>query len=168
MKYLVLCLSFVLTITACKKDKEECAATAGTTVAPAAEEQVVTKYLQDSSIANTVELDNSGLYYKITQQGSSERPGLCSAITVKYKGKLASGYVFDQTTDNNTARFTLGGVIEGWKRSLLLVGEGAKISLYIPASLGYGATGQVNPRTGAILIPPNSMLIFDVEIISID
>jgi FKBP-type peptidyl-prolyl cis-trans isomerase FkpA len=170
MKYLAIVIfSLFLMASSCKKNKaEECTATPGTTVAPASEEQVVTKYIQDSSIANTVEFENTGMYYVITQQGNTEKAGLCSIVTVKYTGKLANGVVFDKTPDGATSRFTLGGLIEGWKRALPLVGEGAKIRLFIPPSLGYGANGQVNQITGAIIIPANSMLIFDIEVLAID
>ncbi len=168
MKYLVVSLSLLIIIASCKKKDEECAAVQGTTVAPAAEELVITKYIQDSSIANAVEFENTGMYYVTTQQGSTKRAGLCSIVTVKYTGKLANGIVFDKTPDGATSRFTLGGLIEGWKRIFPTVGDGTKIRLFIPPSLGYGATGQINPRTGAIVIPANSMLIFDIELLAID
>jgi FKBP-type peptidyl-prolyl cis-trans isomerase FkpA len=171
MKYLaILFFSVFLMASSCKKNKdEECTATQGTTVAPAAEEQVVTKYIQDSSIANAVEFENTGMYYVVTQQGNSKRAkDLCSIVTAKYSGKLTNGYVFDKTAEGATARFTIGGLIEGWKRILPTVGEGTKIKLLIPASLAYGVEGRVNQITGAIIIPPNAMLIFDIEVVAID
>jgi FKBP-type peptidyl-prolyl cis-trans isomerase FkpA len=170
MRYLaiLICL-LVLSASSCKKDKEEeCTATAGTTVAPASEEQVVTKYIQDSSIANTLEFENTGMYYVVSQQGNTKRAAQCSIVTVKYVGKLANGYVFDKTADGASARFTLGGLIEGWKRILPTVGEGAKLKLFIPPSLAYGPNNRENPLTGAISIPGNSMLIFDIELEKIE
>lgn len=167
MKYALLIFSFTLVFSACKKKKEECTLTPGATVAPANEETMITSYLSSNSITTAVELENSGLYYIIDNPGTSERAGLCSAMVVKYVGKLANGTIFDQTSGTATATFTLGGLIEGWKRTLTLVGEGGKMRLYIPPSMGYGANGLIDPRTGNVIIPPNAMLIFDVEVVAV-
>ncbi len=167
MKYALIVFSFAFVLAACKKKKEECTLTPGATVAPANEETMITSYLSANSITTAVELENSGLYYIIDNPGTSEKPGLCSAMVVKYVGKLANGTIFDQTTGTATASFTLGGLIEGWKRTLTLIGEGGKIRLYIPPSLGYGANPLIDSRTGVTIIPANSILIFDVEVVAV-
>ena len=78
------------------------------------------------------------------------------------KGKLVNGNVFDTTEKRGEpAQFNLGGVIPGFKEGLQKVGKGGKITLYIPSKLGYGE--QALPG-----IPPNSTLVFDVEIIDVD
>lgn len=167
MKYVLIIFSFALIIAACKKKAEPCSVTAGSTVAPASEEDSIKAYLTANSITTAVELENSGLYYIIDAPGTNEKPGQCSAMVVKYVGKLKDGKVFDQTTGTSTASFTLGGLIQGWKRALPLVGEGGKMRLYIPPSMAYGANGLIDPRTGNVIIPPNAILIFDVEVVAV-
>ena len=167
MKYALIVFSFALVLAACKKKTEPCTLSAGTTVASANEESMITAYLGSNSINNAVELDNSGLYYIIEAAGNTDKPNQCSAMQVKYVGKLANGNIFDQTTGTATASFTLGGLIEGWKRTLPLVGEGGKMRLFVPPSMGYGANGLINPNTGVVIIPPNAILIFDVEVVAV-
>ncbi|MEJ8844852.1 FKBP-type peptidyl-prolyl cis-trans isomerase [Lacibacter sp. H375] len=168
MKYVVGLLMAVAMLSACKKkNSNECPYSAENTSASAQEEAVVTDYIAANSITGAVELGTSGLYYVIDAQGNTNKPALCNTVVVKYKGQLANGTIFDQTTGTSTASFTLGGLIEGWNRGMQLVGEGGKIRLYIPSSLGYGAAGSFNPNTGLYTIPQNAMLIFDVEIVAV-
>jgi FKBP-type peptidyl-prolyl cis-trans isomerase FkpA len=165
-KILFIVFAFALTFSSCKKNETPCTAQAGITTAPTSEEQMVTDYLTANSIT-AVELGTSGLYYSITAQGSDERADQCSVLRVKYVGKFTNGSVFDQTLGDNVATFELGGLIEGWRRTLTLIGEGGKIKLYIPPSLGYGSTDRVNPQTGTIIIPKNSVLVFEIELVTI-
>jgi FKBP-type peptidyl-prolyl cis-trans isomerase FkpA len=168
MKYVLIILSLALSFTACKKKtSNECTSTAGTTVAPAAEEDMVIKYLDSMQITNRVELENSGMYYVIDSTGNTKKPGQCSAITIKYKGYYRNGTVFDQTTGSNSTSFNLGGLIEGWKRALPLIGEAGKIRLFIPPSLGYGPAGYLDSRTGLYIIPPNAVLIFEISLLAV-
>ena len=104
----------------------------------------------------------SGLAFKVLEKGSDKVASENSEVVIKYTGKLVNGDVFD-TTDKHgkPAQFNLGGVIPGFKEGLQKVGKGGKITLYIPSKLGYGE--QALPG-----IPPNSTLIFDVEIIDVD
>ena len=157
-----------LSIVSCKKKDQACTKEAGSTVAPASEEQMITDYLTANNITNAVELNNSGLYYLITTQGSAERADQCSVLRVKYIGKLTNGTVFDQTQGDNAVSFELNRLIEAWKRTLPLIGEGGKIKLYVPPSMGYGPRDFVNPQTGQILIPGNSVLLFDIEVVTIN
>ncbi len=104
----------------------------------------------------------SGLAYKVIEKGSDkEVASENSDVKINYTGKLTDGSVFD-TTDKHgqPAEFNLANVIPGFREGLQKVGKGGKITLYIPASLGYGA--QALPG-----IPPNSTLIFDVEILDV-
>ena len=167
MKFIAAVFIAAILISACKKKKDEgCTATPGTTVATAEQEKVVTDYLTANSIT-AVELENSGLYYAIDAAGTGAKPGMCSTVVAKYKGQLENGTVFDQTTGTNTAAFTLGQTIEGWKRGIPLIGAGGKIRLYIPSSLGYGVAGRYDSNTGLWVIPQNAMLIFEVEVTAI-
>ncbi len=169
MKYTLIILSLALVFASCKKKtSNECTYKAGTTVAPANEELVVTNYLAANNITTAVELEGSGLYYVIDSVGTGTKPtNLCGVVNVTYKGYLPSGTIFDQTTGTSTASFELGGVIEGWTRGLQVAGTGTKMRLFIPASMGYGANGIFNSNTGVYTIPPNSMLIFEVKLLAV-
>lgn len=169
MKYTLIILSLALVIGSCKKkSSNECTYKAGTTVAPANEELVVTNYLAANNITTAVEIDGAGLYYVIDSVGTGTKPtNLCGVVNVTYKGYLPSGTIFDSTKTGSTASFELGGVIEGWTRGLQMVGVGTKMRLFIPASLGYGANGIFNSNTGVYTIPQNSMLIFDVKLLAV-
>lgn len=173
MKYALLIFSFALVLSACKKKTEECKETAGSTVASVEEEKAVTDYLAANGITNAVELENSGLYYIMIAAGNDKKPGQCSSVKAKYTGRLVSGVIFDQTTGDNTAIFSLqrdqfgNGLIQGWKRALPLIGEQGKIKLIVPPALGYGASDIINSSTGVLVIPKNSILIFDIEIVTV-
>ena len=84
-------------------------------------------------------------------------------VEVNYKGTLLDGTVFDSSYDRGeTAKFPLDRVIAGWTEGLQLVGEGGKITLWIPYELGYG------PRQMSAELPGYSTLIFDVELIKVN
>lgn len=106
----------------------------------------------------------SGLQYKILKEGNGEKPASDSKVTVHYHGTLLDGKVFDSSVDRGQPiQLTVNGVIEGWKEALQLMPVGSKWKLFIPSSLGYGDQAmQGSP------IEPNSVLIFEVELISID
>ncbi len=104
MKYTLIILSLALVIGSCKKKtSNECVYKAGTTVAPASEELVVTNYLTANNITTAVELEGSGLYYSIDSVGTGTKPtNLCGVVNVTYKGYLPNGTVFI-TLFNNAA-----------------------------------------------------------------
>jgi len=105
-----------------------------------------------------------GLYYHIDRPGTgpNARPG--DLVTVNYTGMLLDGKVFDSSYSRDAPiTFTLGRgqVIEGWEKGLLFFNKGAKGTIYLPSPLAYGDSGA-----GA-LIPPNAILIFDIEVVDI-
>lgn len=103
----------------------------------------------------------SGLQYKITQEGTGKQPTAASIVKVHYKGQLLDGKVFDSSYDRGEpTEFPLNQVIPGWTEGLQLLKEGGKATLYIPSQLAYGEQGVPG-------IPPNSPLIFDVELIQV-
>lgn len=103
----------------------------------------------------------SGLQYKITAQGAGKTPTKEDTVKVHYTGTLMDGTKFDSSVDRGQpAEFPVSGVIPGWTEALLLMKEGTKAQLVIPPELAYGPMG----RPG---IPPNSVLLFDVELISV-
>lgn len=128
-------------------------------VAPSSEQQLIADYLAANNISATKH--SSGLYYTILQQGTGESPNNCSSIVISYSGRLSNGNVFDERSH---VAFTLGGLIEGWKIGLPLIQKGGKMKLYIPPSLGYGAS-DIKDNNGVVVIPANSMLIFDISLL---
>jgi len=106
---------------------------------------------------------SSGLQYRILNEGSGDdSPGPESVVSVHYRGKLTNGLEFDSSYKRNQpASFPVNGVIRGWTEALQLMKEGDKWKLIIPPDLGYGSKGAGN------IIPPDSTLIFEVELIEI-
>jgi FKBP-type peptidyl-prolyl cis-trans isomerase FklB len=103
----------------------------------------------------------SGLQYKVIKEGTGSIPTNIDRVKVNYKGTLINGTEFDSSYKRGQpAEFMVGGVIKGWTEALQLMKEGSKWELYIPANLAYGESG---PST----IPPNSVLIFEVELLEI-
>ena len=108
-----------------------------------------------------VHTTRSGLQYQILRQGSGDSPTATDTVTVHYRGTLTNGQVFDSSYKRgNPATFPLNRVIKGWTEGLQLMRTGAKYRFTIPPHLGYG-------RRGAGSIPPNSVLIFDVELLEV-
>jgi FKBP-type peptidyl-prolyl cis-trans isomerase FklB len=110
-----------------------------------------------------VQTTPSGLEYKVVKAGDAKGPAITpeDEVTVNYRGKLLDGTEFDSSESHGKPlEIPVGGVIKGWQEALVLMKPGAKWTLYIPPDLAYG----VNPRPG---IPSNSLLIFDIEILSV-
>lgn len=133
--------------------------------APASEIQNVQAYLTANSITATQHC--SGLFYSIETPGLGATPTPCSSVTVKYVGKFTNGAIFDQTTGSATISFYLSQVIRGWTNGVPYLKPGGKIHLYIPPTLGYGSADKKDAN-GTVVIPGNSVLIFDVELISVN
>lgn len=150
MRYFSLLLAvFGLSLFACNKDESE--------------EQLrediaqIEQYLKDKGL--TAQSTASGLRYIITQEGTGPNPTIQSTVTVRYKGYFLDGSVFDQTQGTETTSFLLGGVIEGWQECVPLLKKGGKGTFWIPSALAYGPSGRGS-------IPPNTPLIFDIELVS--
>ena len=154
----ILALPFLFT--ACKKSSSSgnCGYTTTTAVAPAGEIANLKAAMGADTLTFTQH--SSGLFYKISSQGTGSVPGVCSDVTVKYSGRLINSSVpFDSNTTGVT--FTLGQLISGWQIGIPLIKKGGSIILYIPPSLGYGSTGAGSA------IPPNSNLVFTVDLINL-
>lgn len=105
----------------------------------------------------------SGLQYKVIKSGTGKSPKATDTVKVNYHGTLIDGTVFDSSVDRGEpATFPVNQVIPGWTEALQLMKEGDKWQLVIPAKLGYGERAA-GPKIG-----PNSTLIFDVELLSIE
>ena len=120
------------------------------------------KFLSENSTKEGVVTLESGLQYKIIEQGNGNTPTLEDEVEVHYHGTLIDGTVFDSSVDRGeTISFPVTGVIAGWTEALQLMPVGSKWQLYIPYALAYGERGS-GP------IGPYSTLIFDVELIAIN
>jgi len=106
----------------------------------------------------------TGLYYEIIKEGESERAGPEDTVKVHYEGALVDGTVFDSSLKRGQpVSFPVKGVVKGFGEGVQLIGPGGKVKLYIPSNLGYGP----NPPPGSN-IPPDSTLVFTVEMIDIN
>ncbi len=104
----------------------------------------------------------SGLEYKIVKEGTGPKPTATDTVECNYRGTLIDGKEFDSSAKHGgPATFRVDQVIPGWTEALKLMPVGSKWQLFVPANLAYGESGA-----GAD-IPPNSTLIFDVELVSI-
>ena len=116
------------------------------------------KFLAENKTKPGVVTTASGLQYKILTPGSGNPPGSNDTVTVDYRGSFLDGTEFDSSYKRGKpATFSINGVISGWKEALHLMPPGAKWELFIPPNLAYGEMGRPN-------IPPNSVLIFEVEL----
>lgn len=146
----------------CLKTDGGCPFKEANITAPVGEQQQIEAYLAANSL--TASKHASGMYYQVVMAGSGTTPNLCSVVSVGYTGKLTNGNTFDQ---QQLISFDLGRVIEGWKKGLQLIQKGGRIRLYIPPSLGYGSV-DVKDNNGTVVIPANSVLIFDVEMFEVN
>ena len=105
----------------------------------------------------------SGLQYKVVKQGTGSSPKPTDVATVHYEGRLLDGNVFDSSYKRGEpVQFQPVQVIPGWKEALQLMKTGSEWELYVPSDLAYGPRG--NPPN----IPPNSTLIFKVELLAVN
>lgn len=112
------------------------------------------QFLVDNAELDDVEETESGLQYRILEEGDGEKPTTTSSIRVKYKGTLTNGFVFDESPDDESVEFGVTGVISGFSEGLQLMNEGGKYQFFIPPDLGYG---NQYPQY-------NNVLIFEVEL----
>jgi FKBP-type peptidyl-prolyl cis-trans isomerase FklB len=120
-------------------------------------------FLEANAKKEGVKTTASGLQYKVIKSGKGASPKPTDSVKVHYHGTLVDGTVFDSSVDRGEpVTFGVGEVIPGWTEALKLMKEGDKWQLYIPSKLAYGERAA-GPKIG-----PNSTLIFDVELLSIE
>ena len=120
-------------------------------------------FLAENAKQEGVVVTASGLQYKVLEAGEGDSPVPSDVVTVHYRGTLVDGTQFDSSYDRGQpATFPVGGVIPGWTEALQLMKPGAKWQLVIPADLAYGERGAGQA------IGPNSTLLFDVELLSVE
>ncbi len=121
------------------------------------------EFLKANSTKEGVITLPSGLQYKILKEGNGPKPKATDKVTTHYHGTLINGTVFDSSVERGQpATFPVNGVIAGWIEALQLMPMGSKWKLFVPSDLAYGSRGASE------LIGPNTTLIFDVELISIN
>jgi FKBP-type peptidyl-prolyl cis-trans isomerase FkpA len=160
MKQLLCALLTITLLVSCGKGKEK-----EVTVEKEATVDYVTK--NDKEITDyiaknhlTAQKSDSGLYYVITEPGTGTQPTATSNVTVAYKGYFTNGNVFDQS-DAKGISFGLDQVVKGWTEGISHLKTGGSGILLVPAHLGYGDQ-TIGP------IPGNSVLVFDVKLISVN
>lgn len=119
-------------------------------------------FLEENKAKEGVKTLGSGLQYKVLKEGTGAIPTASDRVTVHYRGTFIDGKEFDSSySRGKPATFNVTGVIRGWTEALQLMKAGSKWQLYIPGDLAYGPNGNRN-------IPPNSTLLFEVELIGIE
>ncbi len=149
MKYfLFLLTALTLTTFSCKKETQG-----------EIDEKKILEYADNHNL--NLESHESGIYYMVEKEGTgTAHPGFNSQIIAHYKGSLLNDQVFDSSIGGAPLSFSLGQVIEGWQIAIPLMKKGEKTKFFIPSKLGYGEQGS------GTTIPANSVLIFDIELIS--
>ena len=120
------------------------------------------QFLEENQDKEGVVALESGLQYKILQEGDGPSPTASDTVKCDYKGMTIDGQVFDSSYKRGEpATFPLNGVIPGWTEALQLMKVGSKWKLFIPSDLAYGDKGAGQ------MIEPGSTLIFEVELLDI-
>ena len=115
------------------------------------------EFLADNAEREDVQVTESGLQYRVIEEGEGESPGAESQVRVNYTGTFTNGYVFDES-GSGPAIFQVGDVISGFGEGLQLMSPGATYEFYIPSDIGYGSN---TPQS----IPEGAVLIFEVELL---
>jgi len=121
-----------------------------------------TRYLTDFAAKPGVIKTQDGLEYRVIKSGAGKAPQSgADMVTVKYKGMLINGKVFDETGRGPPRTFPAGALIPGWVEALSLMKEGDEWELAIPSDLGYGPDGAGGN------IPGNQTLVFDMTLVTV-
>lgn len=119
-------------------------------------------FLEENKGKEGVITTESGLQYKVLNEGDGPKPTAENTVKVHYTGSLLDGTVFDSSVQRGEpAEFGVGQVISGWTEALQLMNVGSKYQLYIPSELAYGERGAGQA------IAPGAMLQFEVELLDI-
>ncbi len=125
-------------------------------------EEEAKKFLEENKNKEGVVTHPSGIQYKVLKEGNGPKPKETDTVKVHYKGSLLDGTVFDSSYDRGEPiTLPLNRVIKGWSEAVQLMPVGSKWQIFIPPNLGYGKEGNQ-------VIPPNSLLIFEVELLDIE
>jgi peptidylprolyl isomerase len=108
----------------------------------------------------------SGIRYRIEKQGTGAKPSRGKTVTINYEGSFITGEVFDSSSGRGPFEFEAGAgkVIPGFDKTVLDMKQGEVRLVVIPPELAYGGRGVRNPQSGRYAIPPNSFLVFRMEL----
>ena len=125
------------------------------------EKEAITTYQQSTAIAGDVSAwkEKDGVHFKILKEGSGDYVALNDTIVIHYKGQLLDGFIFDQTKEK-PATFPLKRLIKGWQTALPQCRKGGKILILLPSHMAYSIRNLG-------MIPPNSVLQFEIEVVDI-
>ena len=120
------------------------------------------RFLEENKTKDGVITTESGLQYKVEEEGTGEKPTVNDRVKVHYTGTLLDGTVFDSSVERGEpAEFGVNQVIKGWTEGLQIMPVGSKYIFWIPSELAYGERGAGQD------IRPNSVLKFEVELLEI-
>ena len=120
-------------------------------------------FLKENQKKADIHVTQSGLQYRILQEGTGKKPQPTDTVVTHYEGKTLDGRIFDSSIRRNApARFPVNGVIVGWQEALQLMAEGSKWEIFVPSDLAYGQAGSGGT------IEPHATLIFQIELIAIE
>lgn len=121
------------------------------------DQNLIIEYLTDNKI--TALKTESGLYFKVFRFGNGDFYQWTHQFSARYTGYFLDGKIFDQNLDHDVPLVKrVGEMIQGWNEGVALCSRRTKVTFFIPSHLGYGKTGVKG------IVPPNSVLIFDVEL----
>ena len=146
MKYFLPLLLIVFALSSCAKKKADEQA--------AADELIIQQYISDNNLTAT--RTSSGLYIVIDNPGLGGSCTSASTVVVAYTGSFTDGSEFEQSPPEGI-EFSLQGVIKGWTEGIPYFNEGGVGKLILPSGLAYGQSGSGS-------IPPNTVLVFDIEL----
>jgi len=116
-------------------------------------------FLEENKLNDDIIVTDSGLQYRVIEEGDGSRPRPNSDVIVRYVGTLTDGTTFDSSS---SARFPLNNVIFGFREAIQLMNVGSIHEVFIPPSLGYGDRPPANSE-----ICPGQVLIFEIELLDI-
>lgn len=121
------------------------------------DQSIIDEYLTENEIEYQV--DESGIRFTTLTEGTGDSPLVTSRVTVVYEGTYLNGTVFD--TNESGISFVLSNLIEAWQIMIPTLQEGGSIKIYCPSRYCYGPSGSNT-------IPPNTILVFEIELVSFE
>ncbi|TWT74485.1 Peptidyl-prolyl cis-trans isomerase Mip precursor [Posidoniimonas polymericola] len=119
-------------------------------------------FLTENGKKDGVKTTDSGLQYRVLEEGEGASPTASSTVSCHYEGTLIDGTVFDSSYKRGEpAQFPVNGVISGWTEMLQMMKEGGKVEVFIPSNLAYGDRGAPP------VIGPGATLVFKIELLKV-
>jgi FKBP-type peptidyl-prolyl cis-trans isomerase FklB len=120
-------------------------------------------FLAKNKNEKNIKATESGLQYTVLKEGTGPSPKATDTVKVHYRGTLLDGTEFDSSYKRNEpTTFPVNQVIKGWTEALQKMKVGSKWKIFIPSDLAYGDQGQPP------VVPPASVLVFEIELLSIE